>query len=101
MFFLFSSFKLVGIVVAFVVVGVLLMPTEVLFAVVGSLTLVGGIVVCFKSLMEGIIMIVLGGAMIGFAIYHSRRLERELHESAEETAKSIQRSSQVYFPPED
>jgi membrane protein implicated in regulation of membrane protease activity len=104
MFALMAFLKVLGVVVALLLIGMMLMPTHVLLLVVGALAGLVGVVLLFISPVVGTILIPTGAVLVVGGIAVRRRLEGESNraaEAAKETARRTSRAMDAYIPSDD
>jgi len=101
MFFIWSSFRVMGICLALVLIGMMVLPGHIVSIIVGFLAVVGGIVWIFSTLVSGILSIVVGVGLIVFGVMWRVRLDREENRAGEETVERMRRNNTVYIPPDD
>lgn len=103
MFVLGSLLKVVGVIVAFIVVGLILMPTELLFLGMGAVTIVTGGVYLFSELWTGLVIAAIGVVLVLIGVWVRRTEEREREKSIAKTQSAATRASRamdLYLPPE-
>jgi len=103
MFVLGSLLKIVGVIVALILVGLILMPTDLLFLGMGAVTIVTGIVYLFAELWTGLMVAAIGAVLVLTGVWVRRTEEREREESiarAQTAATRVSRSMDVYLPPD-
>ncbi|UCC29039.1 MAG: hypothetical protein JSU86_12635 [Phycisphaerales bacterium] len=101
MFSLLAVAKVLAVVFALLLFGMMLMPTHTLFLVVGGLSGLVGLVMLFFSPTTGLILIPTGGVMIAIGVGLRKRRQCERAESAkaaEETAHRTSRMMDAYIP---
>lgn len=97
---LFAFAKIIGIPLAMLFFGMILLPDETYFLVIGGLTALAGIAMLFFSPPSALVLIPTGALIVAFGFGVQRRNERRLLREAEQTARSVARVNKLYIPPD-
>lgn len=101
MFTIFALAKILGIPFGLLFFGMIMLPDDIYFVVVGGITALIGIAMLFYSPMSALVLIPTGVALIAFGVRTQRRAEQELLEAAERTSASVARMNKLYIRPDD
>lgn len=98
MFTITAAAKVLGVVFALILFGVALVPTEILFTVVGGLSVLAGLASLVIEPRYALILLPLGAGMLTVGLRLQRKLAREQQEEAENATRRVSGLMDVHIP---
>lgn len=93
--------KVVGVLFAMLYFGMILLPDDAYFLVVGCLTALAGMAMLFFAPPYAFVLLPIGVGLIAFGFRTRRRIERELQEEAERSSHGVARVNRLYIRTDD
>jgi hypothetical protein len=95
MFVLYSLLKLLAVPIALILIGLVFLPADALYLLVGALTALAGLIVLFYSLKYGLTLLIAGGLLFAVGTALRKRIIRERLAAAEAVTEAARRASRV------
>lgn len=101
MFTIFALAKIIAVPFTMLFFGMILLPDDTYFLVVGTVTILGGFVMLFFSPRSAAVLLAVGAGLIALGFRTRRRIERDLEMEAEQASRAVARVNRLYLPPND